>query len=192
MRELYGGLDRVPDDYLLWFHHVPWDHRMASGRTLWDELTARYCRGVEAVRGMQATWQRLAGRIDRERFDETRAFLAIQEKEARWWRDASVLYFQTFSNSAHPDRCGAPAEHARAAHGDQLEERAGKLTMIGGFATRNPPYETIAGPLRGTRPHDRRVRCAASALQDDRRVRCAAPALQDDRRARCVGPALQD
>ena len=31
-----------PSDYLLWFHHVPWDHRMASGRTLWDELIVRY------------------------------------------------------------------------------------------------------------------------------------------------------
>ena len=100
----------MPDDYLLWFHHVPWDHRMASGRTLWNELTARYCRGVEAVRQMRATWASLAGRIDAERYEETRAFLAIQEQEARWWRDASVLYFQTFSKQPiAPDACGAPA-----------------------------------------------------------------------------------
>ena len=109
-RDTFGRLDRVPDDYLLWFHHVPWDHRMASGRTLWNELTARYCRGVEAVRAMRATWASLAGRIDAERYEETRAFLAIQEEEARWWRDASVLYFQTFSKQPiAPDACGAPA-----------------------------------------------------------------------------------
>jgi alpha-glucuronidase len=108
-RDTFGRLDRVPDDYLLWFHHVPWDHRMASGRTLWNELTARYCRGVEAVQAMRTTWSRLAGRIDGERYEETRTFLGIQEREARWWRDASVLYFQTFSKQPiAPDACGPP------------------------------------------------------------------------------------
>jgi alpha-glucuronidase len=110
VRDLFGSPDRVPEDYLLWFHHVPWDRRMASGRMLWDELTVRYCRGVEAVRGMQATWRTLAGRIDAERYEETRAFLDIQAKEARWWRDASVLYFQTFSKRPIQDACGPPAE----------------------------------------------------------------------------------
>jgi len=110
-RETFGRLDRVPDDYLLWFHHVPWGHQMASDRTLWNELTARYCRGVEAVRSMQATWASLAGKIDAGRYEETRAFLGIQEQEARWWRDASVLYFQTFSQQPiAPDACGPPAQ----------------------------------------------------------------------------------
>jgi alpha-glucuronidase len=110
LRDLYGRLDRVPDDYLLWFHHVPWGHRMASGRTLWDELTTRYCRGVQAVETMQATWKVLERYVDAERFNETRAFLEIQKKEARWWRDASVLYFQTFSARPIADACGPPAE----------------------------------------------------------------------------------
>ena len=111
VREIYGDVTRVPDDYLLWFHHVPWEQRMASGRTLWDELGERYCRGVEFVRSMERTWQTLAGHVDHERFEETRAFLAIQEKEARWWRDASVLYFQTFAKRPIQDACGAP-EHS--------------------------------------------------------------------------------
>jgi alpha-glucuronidase len=111
VREIYGDVTRVPDDYLLWFHHVPWEHRMASGRRLWDELGQRYCRGVEFVRSMERTWQTLAGHVDHERFEETRAFLAIQEKEARWWRDASVLYFQTFAKRPIQDACGAP-EHS--------------------------------------------------------------------------------
>ena len=51
---------------------------------------------------MQATWRSLEGRVDAERYDEVRAFLAIQEKEARWWRDACVLYFQTFSDRPIP------------------------------------------------------------------------------------------
>jgi alpha-glucuronidase len=110
IREVYGRADRVPEDLLLWFHHLPWDHRLASGRTLWDELVERYCRGVQSVQAMQAAWRALEGRIDAERYEETRTFLAIQEKEARWWRDASVLYFQTFSKRPIADACGPPAD----------------------------------------------------------------------------------
>jgi alpha-glucuronidase len=106
--ETFGRLDRVPENLLLWFHHVPWDHRMASGLPLWEELVRHYYGGVEAVRRMQATWKSLDGRVDPERYEETRAFLAIQEKEARWWRDACVLYFQTFSGKPIPDGLERP------------------------------------------------------------------------------------
>jgi alpha-glucuronidase len=75
---------------------------MASGRTLWEELLFRYQRGVDRVRWMEETWARLEGLIDDERWKQVRAFLAIQEKEARWWRDASVLYFQTVSGRPIP------------------------------------------------------------------------------------------
>jgi alpha-glucuronidase len=110
VRDRFADLKTVTDDYLLWFHHVPWDYRMASGRILWDELTFRYCRGVETVRGMEKTWQGLSTFVDPERFEETRSFLAIQENEARWWRDASVLYFQTFSKRPIQDSCGPPTD----------------------------------------------------------------------------------
>ncbi|MGE5126568.1 MAG: alpha-glucuronidase family glycosyl hydrolase, partial [Betaproteobacteria bacterium] len=108
--ETFGSLARVPEKYLLWFHHVPWDHRMASGRTLWEELVRHYDSGVAAVGAMQATWRGLAGRVDTERYEQVRAFLAIQAKEARWWRDACVLYFQTFSGRPLPAG-SEPPEH---------------------------------------------------------------------------------
>ena len=103
VRDRFASLEKVPEEYLLWFHRVPWDHRMVSGRTLWDELALRYSRGVGKVRGMQATWRSLDGRIDPERYEQVRAFLVIQEKEARWWRDACLLYFQTFSRRPIPE-----------------------------------------------------------------------------------------
>jgi alpha-glucuronidase len=109
LRERFGSLETTPEQHLLWFHHVPWDHEMPSGRTLWEELVERYYRGVESVRAMQASWRSLEGRIDRERYEQVRAFLAIQEKEARWWRDASVLYFQTLSGRPLPERYERPA-----------------------------------------------------------------------------------
>ncbi len=109
--EVFGSLERVPEQYLLWFHHVSWDHRMASsGLSLWEELVRHYSGGVESVRRMQTTWRSLEGRVDAERYEQVRVFLAIQEKEARWWRDACVLYFQTFSGKPIPEGYERP-EH---------------------------------------------------------------------------------
>lgn len=106
---VFGDVRRVPEQYLLWFHHVSWDRRMASGRTLWDELVWHYDHGVDEVRAMRATWQGLAGRIDAPRYRQVDAFLAIQQDEAQWWRDASIAYFQSVSGRALPPGVAAPA-----------------------------------------------------------------------------------
>jgi alpha-glucuronidase len=107
---IFGSRERVPEKFLLWFHRVPWRERTLSGRTLWDELLVRYQRGVDTVRGMQATWASLSAHVDAERHAQVSAFLRIQEQEARWWRDASVLYFQTFSRMPVPQGYEKP-EH---------------------------------------------------------------------------------
>ncbi len=106
----WGNLATVPDELLLWFHHVPWDYEMKSGRTLWDELALRYQQGVDEVRAMQATWDSLEGEIDRDRWEATRQRLALQEKDAREWRDSCLLYFQTFSHRPLPAGV-EPPEH---------------------------------------------------------------------------------
>jgi alpha-glucuronidase len=92
----------VPDEYLLWFHQVGWDERMRSGRTLWNELLAHYDQGVSQARDMRATWRSLQDRVDSERFAQVDAFLGIQEREATWWRDASITYFQSVSGRPLP------------------------------------------------------------------------------------------
>lgn len=107
----FGSLATVGDDYLLAFHHVPWTYRLPStGRTVWDELVVRYSHGVDEVRAMRRTWAGLAGRIDPQRHAEVAAFLAIQEDEAQWWRDACIAYFQSLS------RLPLPAGYAPPAH----------------------------------------------------------------------------
>jgi alpha-glucuronidase len=103
----FVDLKTVSDRDLLWFHHLPWDHRMRSGRTLWDELVVTYGRGVATVGNMRRTWAGLEPFIDAQRFSEISMHLAIQEKEARWWRDASVAYFQSISKRPLP--AGEPA-----------------------------------------------------------------------------------
>jgi len=98
-----------PENLLLWFHHVPWDHPMKSGRTLWDELCLHYQRGVDEVRGWHTTWASLKGLIDDERWSHVAALLRIQERDAVNWRDACLLYFQTFSKRPLPAGVEAPA-----------------------------------------------------------------------------------
>jgi alpha-glucuronidase len=107
--EIFNDPTKTPEKFLLWFHHLPWDYKMDSGRTLWDELVYRYNRGVNTVREMQKTWASLKGRIDEQRYRDVEAFLAIQEKEAVWWRDACLLYFQTFSGLPIPKQYEQPA-----------------------------------------------------------------------------------
>ncbi|ACY47971.1 alpha-glucuronidase family glycosyl hydrolase [Rhodothermus marinus] len=109
LREIFGSLERCPEKYLLWFHHVPWDYRMRSGRTLWEELVDHYYQGVETVRRWQSLWKSLRAFVDPERFEQIATFLRIQEKEAVWWRDACVLYFQTFSRRPIPAGYEQPA-----------------------------------------------------------------------------------
>ncbi|WBY09504.1 alpha-glucuronidase family glycosyl hydrolase [Sphingomonas sp. 7/4-4] len=104
----FSDLKRVPEKFLLWFHHVPWTYRTASGRNVWDELVTRYDSGVAAVASMQADWNRLEGKVDGRRWAEVRDFLAIQRREAQWWRDASVAYFQSVSKRPLPAGHAAP------------------------------------------------------------------------------------
>ena len=104
----FDDLARVPEPLLLWFHHVPWAYRLPSGRTLWDELVGRYTRGVRQVEALQATWAGLEGRVDVQRHAQVAAFLRIQRREAQWWRDASVAYFQSLSGKPLPAGEAAP------------------------------------------------------------------------------------
>ncbi|MFA5962490.1 MAG: alpha-glucuronidase family glycosyl hydrolase [Sphingomonas sp.] len=99
----------TPERELLWFHHVAWDHRMTSGRTLWAELVAHYDRGVAHVARMRRTWATLAPDIDAARFAKTATFLAIQEREARWWRDASLAYWMSVNGLGLPPGAAPPA-----------------------------------------------------------------------------------
>jgi alpha-glucuronidase len=102
LRERYADPATTPDSVLLWFHHVRWDARLRSGRTLWDELLHTYQEGIDTVRSMQRAWNGLQSKVDAERFAEVQSFLRFQEAEARWWRDASVTYWQSFNHLPLP------------------------------------------------------------------------------------------
>ena len=109
LRQRWASRDSVPDGLLLWFHRVRWSERLRSGRTLWEELVHEYSAGVDSVSSMARQWSTLEGSIDEARFRDVAAFLAIQQREARWWRDAAIAYFQTFSRQPVPAGYAPPA-----------------------------------------------------------------------------------
>lgn len=99
---IFNDPKQTPENLLLWFHHLPWNYKMRSGKTLWVELVEHYYAGAAAVELMQTQWLGLNAHIAPNQFNQVRMALAIQLKEAKWWRDACVLYFQTFSKMPLP------------------------------------------------------------------------------------------
>lgn len=99
---VFNSIDSCPDEFLLWFHHVPWKHEMKSGRTMWDELCLHYQRGVDAVRAFRDTWKDMSPYVDAERHAAVAHRFDIQASDAVWWKDACLEYFRTFSHMKYP------------------------------------------------------------------------------------------
>lgn len=110
LRSLYDNVATCPDNLLLWFHHVGWDHPMQSGETLWEALCHHYERGLLEVAEMRTAWERLKPYVDAERHAHVAERLAIQFADAIWWKDGCLLYFQSFSRRPFPADV-SPAVH---------------------------------------------------------------------------------
>lgn len=108
LSEIFNDTQTCPENLLLWFHHLPWYYKMKSGRTLWDEICLKYQEGVDTVEGYRAYWETLNGKIDNEKYEHVKQMLAIQAEEAHWWKDACLLYFQTFSRMPFPEGVEQP------------------------------------------------------------------------------------
>ena len=108
---LYNDINTCPENLLAWFHHVPWDHKMKSGRTFWDELCHKYDEGVHETRRFLAIWDAMQPYIDAQRFEEVQRKLRIQARDSEWWRDACLLYFQTFSKRPIPSDVEHPVHN---------------------------------------------------------------------------------
>ena len=98
----FNDLKTCPEIYLLWFHHLPWDYKMKSGRILWDELAYYYDKGVQQVREFQKIWDKAEPYVDAQRFKEVQSKLRRQVRDAQIWKDACLLYFQQFSRRPIP------------------------------------------------------------------------------------------
>lgn len=111
IEEKYNSAETTPEKYLLWFHHLPWDYQMKNQKSLWENLALHYQKGVQQVKEMNGTWQSVKPYVDKERFEKVSMLLHIQLKEAKWWRDACLLYFKQYSNRQLPGGVPKP-EHS--------------------------------------------------------------------------------
>ncbi|RZK47182.1 MAG: alpha-glucuronidase, partial [Hymenobacter sp.] len=102
VQKQWGNPQTCPIDYLLWFHHVGWNQRLPTGRTLWNELATRYYTGADSVLWLQKQWALVQPQLDPALHADVAARLQTQRKEALWWRDACVLYFQPFAKQPIP------------------------------------------------------------------------------------------
>ena len=93
---LYDDVNTCPERYLLWFHHVPWDFRLKSGNTLWEELQVRYARGVKEVEDFCRIWQEAKPAIDEQRWKEVDQRMQHQLENAREWQKTCLEYFGSF------------------------------------------------------------------------------------------------
>ena len=98
-RSLYDDLSTCPEQYLLWFHHVPWTYRMKDGSTLWESLQKHYDHGVNEVEDFLRIWQDAKPYIDEQRWKETDERLHHQLENAREWRKVCLDYFGSFVSS---------------------------------------------------------------------------------------------
>ena len=96
---------------IAWFHHVPWDYKMKSGRTFWDELCHKYDEGVHQARQFLVVWDAMKPYVDCQRFCDVQRRLRIQARDSEWWRDACLLYFQTFSKRPIPQDMEHPVHN---------------------------------------------------------------------------------
>jgi alpha-glucuronidase len=101
--ETFDSIETCPEKYLLWFHHVDWDHTMKSGRSMWDELCYKYSSGIEYVQSMRVDWKGLEKNIDPEMYRHVSDKLKTHAQDAAIWKDTCVKYFQTFSGKTEPE-----------------------------------------------------------------------------------------
>ena len=97
-RSIYDKTETCPEEYLLWFHRVPWEYRMKNGLTLWDEMQRLYNKGVAEVDDFAFIWHKLKPYIDEQRWQEVNELLLFQQEDARLWRDTCLKFFGSFIN----------------------------------------------------------------------------------------------
>lgn len=108
LARVFDLLEQCPEEYLLWFHHVNWNQKLRSGRSLWDELCYKYQKGVDEVRAFQRIWKDMQPYVDAERYQAVAERLDIQARDAVWWKDACLEYFRTFSKKKYPEGVEPP------------------------------------------------------------------------------------
>ncbi|REA64244.1 alpha-glucuronidase [Dyadobacter luteus] len=110
VQKQWNNPDKTALPYLLWFHYVGWDKKLSTGKTLWGELCTRLYAGADSVLWMQKQWDLAKVNLDPEVYTNVAQRLKVQHREALWWRDAWVLYLQSFARQPVPAEFEAPKQ----------------------------------------------------------------------------------
>lgn len=103
MAAAYDDISTCPEEYLLWFHHAPWQHTLPSGKTVWESLCAHYGHGVAEADLLYGAWAGLEGKISPAIYADVKERMGVQQRDARWWHDACLLYFQDINGLPFPE-----------------------------------------------------------------------------------------
>ena len=101
---VYNSPDKCPDELVLFFHHLPYTHKLHSGKTVIQHIYDSHFEGYEEVKQMAAKWENLKDKIDSEIFNNVSERFALQLENAREWCDQVNSYF--FRKSGIPDEKG--------------------------------------------------------------------------------------
>jgi alpha-glucuronidase len=123
----YNNPATCPEDLLLWFHHLPWDYKTRSGRTLWDELAYHYDKGVQQVREFQKVWDKAEPYVDSTRFTAVQRKLRAQAMNAIVWKDAVLQFFQQYSRMPIPYDLERPVHNLDDIRAREFPDRESSL-----------------------------------------------------------------
>ena len=104
----YDNIDTCPEEVLLWFHHVDWNQKLQSGETVWEALCRHYDNGVNKVRDFQHQWESVKPFVAPNLYDDVRLRLLTQVRDAQWWKDGCLLYFQSLNELPLPQNIEPP------------------------------------------------------------------------------------
>ncbi len=100
---LYNNIETCPEDLILWFHHVSWDYVMRDGLTFWNNLCYKFDEGMRLAESFVKTWEQMRPYVkDAACYEAQLQRFKRQARDAQWWHDACLLYFQTFSKRPFP------------------------------------------------------------------------------------------
>ena len=105
---IFDNIKTCPEQYLLWFHHVPWNYQLKDGKTLWNEMCYKYDNGIKEVHRFLSLWNSVEAYVDAERFTAVKNKLQQQLENAICWKESCLLYFQTFSGMPIPSDIKQP------------------------------------------------------------------------------------
>ena len=111
LAEILDDPTTCPEEYLLWFHHLPWNYRLNDGVTLWERLCRHYDAGVHAVEDFQRVWEHARPYVDAGLHHDVERRLRTQLRDAVWWKDGCLLYFGQFSGMPLPDDVTPPVHN---------------------------------------------------------------------------------